>query len=182
MSVNDDVDLPWLTLEKAFIRNAVTADVPYLGTCLGAQLLAAALGARVHGGSPPEYGMHPITLAAQAADDPVLGGLSGSIDVFQWHGETFDLPSAAVQLASSSDYPYQAFRVGHLAYGLQFHLEVTGQLLATWLAVPQCLAEARRHLGHDADQQLTKQHAAADADLNRLARRIFDRWLTAIDA
>lgn len=119
-------------------------------------------------------------MTADAADDLVFGGLPGSLEVFHWHGETFDLPAGAVRLAGSPDYPNQAYRLGRLAYGLQFHLEVTGKLLATWLDVPQCLAEARQHLGHDADQQLTKQHTAADDDLNRLARSIFGRWLTAI--
>jgi GMP synthase-like glutamine amidotransferase len=182
MSVNDDADLPWLTAEKAFVGAAVTADVPYFGTCLGAQLLAAALGARVYRAGPPEYGMYPVTMTADAAEDPVFAGVPGSVDVFQWHGETFDLPAGALRLAGSPDYPNQAYRVGRLAYGLQFHLEVTRDLLATWLTVPQCLTEIRQHLGHDADQQLTKQHTAADDDLNRLARVLFDRWLAAVEA
>jgi GMP synthase (glutamine-hydrolysing) len=179
MSVNDDDVLPWLAAEKQFVRAAVTADVPYFGTCLGAQLLAAALDAPVYPGLEPEYGMHAVTIVPEAADDPVFAGLTGAVDVFQWHGETFDLPVGADLLASSEDYPHQAFRVGRLAYGLQFHLEVTPELLATWLAVPQCRLEARQHLGHDAEEQLTKQVHTAQAGLRELARRIFHRWLAA---
>jgi GMP synthase (glutamine-hydrolysing) len=181
MSVNDDADLPWLTAEKHLVRAATTADLPYFGTCLGAQLLAAALGARVYRGPQPEYGMHPVTVAPAATDDPTFAGLADQIDVFQWHGETFDLPTGAVRLAGTPDYPNQAFRIGRLAYGLQFHLEVTPQLLATWLAVPQCLDEARQHFGNDADQHLTKQVQAAETRLADLARHIFHRWLAAID-
>ena len=182
MSVNDDATLPWLTAEKQFVDAAVAADVPYFGTCLGAQLLAAALGAPVYPGPEPEYGMHSVTLTSQAGQDPAFAGLSGAVEVFQWHGETFDLPAGAILLAGSRDYPHQAFRAGRLAYGLQFHLEVTPELLATWLAVPQCREEARHHLGHDAEEQLAKQVHAAEGSLRGLARHIFLRWLTAIDA
>jgi GMP synthase (glutamine-hydrolysing) len=180
MSVNDDRDLPWLTAEKQLVRSVMTADLPYFGTCLGAQLLAAALGACVYREGQPEYGIHPVTIAPEAARDPVFAGLPDQVNVFQWHGETFDLPADALRLAGSADYPNQAFRIGRLAYGLQFHLEVTPHLLGTWLAVPQCLAEAQRHLGHDADQQLTKQVRAAETQLRDLARHIFHRWLDAV--
>jgi GMP synthase (glutamine-hydrolysing) len=179
MSVNDDAVLPWLTGEKAFVRAAVTAGTPYLGTCLGAQLLAAALGAPVYRDGPPEYGMRPVTV--DAAGDPVLGGLPRSVDVFQWHGETFGLPAGAVRLASSPEYENQAYRVGRWAYGLQFHLEVSRELLATWLGVPQCLSEIQDHLGADAGEQLTKEHTAASSELDHLARQTFTRWLAAID-
>jgi GMP synthase-like glutamine amidotransferase len=181
MSVNDDIDLPWLVGEKRLIAAAVAADLPYFGTCLGAQLLAAAVGACVYRDAEPEYGMHPVTITPDAARDQVFADLPDQIDVFQWHGETFDLPAGAVRLASSADFPNQAFRIGRHAYGLQFHLEVTPALLATWLAVPDCLDEARRHLGHDADKQLTKQVQEAEPRLLALAGHIFHRWLAAID-
>lgn len=181
MSVNDDIDLPWLAAEKRLIAAAVAADLPYFGTCLGAQLLAAALGACVYRDGPPEYGIQPVIITPAAAGDPVFAGLPRQIDVFQWHGETFDLPAGAVRMAGSADYPNQAFRVGRRAYGLQFHLEVTRDLLATWLAVPDCLDEARRHLGHDADQQLTKQVRESETRLLSVARHIFERWLATVD-
>jgi GMP synthase-like glutamine amidotransferase len=176
MSVNDD--LPWLRTEKRFVGDAVSAGLPYFGTCLGAQVLAAAHGARVYRGPRPEYGMHTVTLTPAASREPLFAGLPADIEVFQWHGETFDLPTGAVRLAGTGDYPNQAFMIGRAAYGLQFHLEVTPGLLATWLAVPQCLAEAREHLGHDAADQLTTQVGDAPGHVGQ----VFHRWLdTVID-
>jgi GMP synthase-like glutamine amidotransferase len=177
MSVNDDADLPWLRDEKRFIAEAVAAGTPYLGACLGAQLLAAALGARVYPGPRPEYGMHAVELTSAAATDPVFGGLPAHLEVFQWHGETFDLPDGAVALAGSAGYPHQAMRVGERAYGLQFHLEVTVDLLDRWLAVPGCLAEARRALGPDAGDELRKELAVAEAGMLAVARHVCTNWL-----
>jgi GMP synthase-like glutamine amidotransferase len=178
MSVNDD--LRWLPAEKRLIADAISADIPYFGTCLGAQLLAAALGARVVKDGPPEYGLQPVSITPEGAGDPLFAGLPESLSVFQWHGETFELPAGGICLARSDDYPNQAFRIGRRAYGLQFHLEVTPELLDTWLAVPQCRDEARQHLGHDADEQLTKQVRTSGDQLLGVARHVFDRWLAAV--
>lgn len=180
MSVNDEAELPWLAQEKALVAAAVTADLPYFGACLGAQLLASALGAEVYRGPRPEYGMHTVVLSPAGQADPVFTGLATRLDVFQWHGETFDLPPGGVRLAGSPGLPNQAFRVGRRAYGVQFHLEVSGALLATWLDVPGCRDEARRELGHDAEALLAKQMHAADADMAALARLTFGRWLDLI--
>ena len=177
MSVNDEPRLPWLRDEKRLVQEAVRAGVPYLGACLGAQLLAAALGARVYPGPRPEFGVYPVHTTADAHSDPLFHGLPARLDVFQWHGETFDLPADAVRLAGSPGYPQQAFRAGDRAYGLQFHLEVTTDLLAKWLAVPACLDEARRHLGPTADERLTTQLQAVETAMLALARRLFARWL-----
>jgi GMP synthase (glutamine-hydrolysing) len=180
MSVNDDTRLPWLRGEKRLITEAVAAGTPYFGVCLGAQLLAAALGAPVYPGSRPEHGMHPVDLSAAARTDPVLGTVPARLDVFQWHGETFDLPAGAVALARSPGYPHQAIRAGDRAYGLQFHLEVSQELLAKWLAVPDCLAEAQRALGPDAQEQLTTQLQAAETEMLGHARRVMTAWLDLI--
>jgi GMP synthase-like glutamine amidotransferase len=176
MSVNDDTRLLWLRDEKTLIAEAVAAGTPYLGVCLGAQLLAAALGAPVYPGPRPEYGMHPVDLSPAARTDPVFGGVLPRLEVFQWHGETFDLPAGAVALAGSPGYPHQAIRVGDRAYGLQFHLEVSRELLAKWLAVPDCLAEAQRALGPDAEEQLTRQLQAAEIEMLAHARYIMTAW------
>jgi GMP synthase-like glutamine amidotransferase len=180
MSVNDDARLPWLRGEKTLITEAVAAGTPYLGVCLGAQLLAAALGAPVYRGPRPEYGMHPVDLSAAARTDPVLGAVPARLDVFQWHGETFDLPAGAIALAGSPGYPHQAIRAGDHAYGLQFHLEVSQELLGTWLAVPDCLAEAQRALGPDAQERLTAQLQAAETEMLGHARHIMTAWLDLI--
>ena len=122
MSVNDETELPWLVQEKQFIRAAIQQGVPVLGICLGAQLIASALGARVYAGRQREIGWFDIEAV------PHAGGTFAfplTATVFHWHGETFDLPAGAVHLARSAACEHQAFQIGTHAIGLQFHLETT---------------------------------------------------------
>jgi GMP synthase (glutamine-hydrolysing) len=130
MSVHDD--LTWLTEERALLRRAVEAGLPVLGVCLGAQQLAAALGAPVTEGPAPEYGIGEVHLATAALDDPVFGPAPSPLPCVHWHGDTFGLPEGAVRLAGNTAYENQAFRFGDRAYGLQFHVEVTASLVARW--------------------------------------------------
>lgn len=124
MGALDDADHPWLPEVRALLARAVAAGTPVLGVCLGAQLLAAALGARIRRGPAPEIGAGRVDLTAAAAHDPVLGVVDGAaLGVFHWHGDTFDLPDGATLLASSDRYAHQAFRVAR-AWGLQFHVEL----------------------------------------------------------
>jgi GMP synthase-like glutamine amidotransferase len=124
MGALDDADHPWLPDVRSLLARAVAAGTPVLGVCLGAQLLAAALGARIRRGPAPEIGAGRVRLTAAAARDPVLGVVGGGdLAVFHWHGDTFDLPDGALLLASSDAYAHQAFRVAH-AWGLQFHVEL----------------------------------------------------------
>jgi GMP synthase-like glutamine amidotransferase len=127
MSVNDEAELTWLAAEKAFIRQALTADKRVLGVCLGAQLIASALGQRVYPGAEKEIGWLPIY------GNTHLNGAAfhfpDQIDVLHWHGETFDLPAGAVLLASSEVCRHQAFQLGRSVIGLQFHLEANRALL-----------------------------------------------------
>ena len=111
MSANDDAELPWLTGEKQLVSDAVRAGKPYWGVCLGVQLLAASLGARVYPGPEPEVGLLPVSLTGEARSDPVFGEAPHELVTLQWHGDTFDLPDGAVRLASSPAYPNQAFRL-----------------------------------------------------------------------
>ena len=136
MSVHDEAEHPWLAGEKRWIAAAVRAGVPYFGVCLGAQLLAASLGAPVHTGQTPEVGVLPVAVTAAAGGDPVLGVLGEQFPALQWHGDTFGIPAGAVHLARSEAYPNQAFRFGETAYAVQFHVEVTGEMLAKWGHVP----------------------------------------------
>lgn len=122
MSVNDEATLPWLAPEKEFIRRHVAAGKPFLGICLGAQLLASALGARVYPQREKEIGWFPIE--GLPVRDPAAFRFPATAEVFHWHGETFDLPPGAVHLARSCACENQAFQVG-AAVGLQFHLETT---------------------------------------------------------
>jgi GMP synthase-like glutamine amidotransferase len=131
MSVNDDE--PYLRQEIEIIQRAVSIGRPILGVCLGAQLIAKALGARVYGNPVKEIGWYPVHWTDAAPGDRLLQGLSGSDTVFHWHGETFDLPLGAELLACSALCRHQAYRVGKNIYGLQFHLEVTPEMIADWL-------------------------------------------------
>jgi len=122
MSVNDPD--PWILEETAFIRSALQANHPMIGVCLGSQFMAKALGATVRSGKALEIGMTQIRLTDEGGKDQVFGAGSDTFDVFEWHGEIFDLPEACVPLAGSDIAPLQAFRYGERAYGLLFHLEM----------------------------------------------------------
>ena len=130
---------PFLEQECALISEMTRNRRPVLGVCLGAQLLAKSLGARVFPGLASEIGFGSVFLSPEARDDSVFAALGTEIPVFHWHGDSFDLPTGAILLASSSMYPHQAFRFGQCAYALQFHLEVD---LETWCAWRPYLSSA----------------------------------------
>ena len=181
MSVNDEEELPWLREEKRLIRDAVRAGTPYWGACLGAQLLAAALGARVYTGSAPEVGVLPVRLTDEALDDPVCAGLPRELLTLQWHGDTFDLPPGAVLLASSPAYPHQAFRVGR-AYGVQFHVEVSAEMAAEWARVPAYRDQLERVQGPGALDRLLADFDEARPAMLEHARGMFERFVDAVVA
>jgi len=130
MGVHDP--LPWLEDERLLLRAAVEAGLPVLGICLGAQQLAAALGAQVRRGPAPECGVGEVHLTAAALSDPVFGPAPTPLPCVHWHGDTMSLPPGAAHLARNDAYENQAFRVGARAYGLQFHVEVTASLVGHW--------------------------------------------------
>jgi len=130
MSVNEEDKFPWLVREKQFVRDAVVRGIPVLGICLGAQLIASALGTRVYKNREREIGWFPV----RAVPAPAAAfRFPAEFDAFHWHGETFDLPSGAVRLARSEGCENQAFQVGKNVIGLQFHLETTADLVANIL-------------------------------------------------
>jgi len=134
MSVHDELECPWLVEEKKFLREAINAGIPMLGICLGAQLLASALGAEVYKCSQKEIGWFDI------AKVPNTGfQFPDTITVFHWHGETFTLPEGAVQLARSAACEQQAFQYGKNIIGLQFHLETTQETIV--LMIENCHEE-----------------------------------------
>jgi GMP synthase-like glutamine amidotransferase len=122
----------WLADERALLRRAVENAMPVLGVCLGAQQLAAALGASVTPGPAPEEGVGEVHLTKEAISDPVFGPAPTPLPCVHWHSDTFGLPDDAVRLAGNEAYENQAFRIGARAYGLQFHVEVTASLVAHW--------------------------------------------------
>jgi GMP synthase-like glutamine amidotransferase len=137
MGVHDEAGHWWIGPERDLLRRSVAAGLPVLGVCLGAQQLAAALGAEVTTGPVEEVGAGRVELTAQGRRDPVLGpeyrGLSGTdVPCLQWHRDTFALPDGSVHLAATRMFPHQAFRVGGRVYGFQFHVEVDETLAAGW--------------------------------------------------
>jgi GMP synthase (glutamine-hydrolysing) len=131
MSVGDDAIYPWLATERQLIRDAIAADLPTLGVCLGAQQIAAAVGATVAPGPTPEVGWYRLA-ATDAARRDRLFGSTLPFSALQWHRDVFALPPGAVRLASSALYDTQAFRIGRRAYGLLFHLEVDAAMVEQW--------------------------------------------------
>ncbi|WP_329454279.1 type 1 glutamine amidotransferase [Streptomyces sp. NBC_01497] len=130
----DDAGFPSRAAEVALLRAALARDVPVLGVCLGAQLLAVAAGGRGRPGDGLQVGWGPVRLSAEAAGDPLFADAPGELRVLHWHGDTMDLPPGAVLLASCDRYAAQAFRVGAAAWGLQFHIEVDGPAVDVFAA------------------------------------------------
>lgn len=127
MSVNDEDVNPWLVAEKQFIRNCIEAGKAVLGICLGSQLIASALGAKVYRNSEKEIGWFPV-MGIEPPDSSTFR-FPYTFEVFHWHGDTFDLPKSAILLASSEATKNQAFQLGKSTIGIQFHPEATPSLL-----------------------------------------------------
>ena len=132
MGAYETIAHPHLLDEQHLLEDAVARGLPVLAICLGSQLLAAALGARVYPGPDPEIGVGDVRLTAEGEADPLLGPAGPKFQAMHWHGDTFDLPPEAVHLASTRAYKHQAFRVGDRAWGLQFHVELDGGLAREW--------------------------------------------------
>jgi GMP synthase-like glutamine amidotransferase len=147
-----------------------------LGVCLGVQLLAASLGARVYPGQTPEIGLLPVALTAEGHDDPVFGGVSEELVTLQWHGDTFDLPDGAVRLASSPAYENQAFRFER-AYGVQFHLEVSTEMVREWAEVPAYITALERTLGVEGAPAFLTAIEERAQTMRAEGRALFERWL-----
>jgi GMP synthase (glutamine-hydrolysing) len=145
MNVEETDRYPALAAEREWLAEAAERDMPVLGICLGAQLLARALGAEVRPGEGPEIGFAPVEV--HDPSDPILGSLAPSTEVLHWHGDVFDLPDGAQPLASSARTEHQAFRAGN-AWGVLFHPEADLALVKTWLAVPEMIEEARAAIGN----------------------------------
>jgi GMP synthase (glutamine-hydrolysing) len=141
MAVYEMDQHPYLVNEALFIDRAIKANKHVLGVCLGAQMVAHVLGAKVYPGAKKEIGWYEVELTPDGMGDPLMSALAipdrNVAQVFQWHGDTFDLPSATVRLASSDFFPNQAFRYSDRVYALQFHIEVTPAIVRDWLAQEQ---------------------------------------------
>lgn len=163
---------PWIADELRLINEALDAEKPVLGICLGSQLLAAALGANVYPGRRKEIGWFPVQLHPDMHRDPLFGDIGRTFTAFHWHGDVFDLPKNAASLGHSAVTLHQGFRFGRNAYGVLFHLEVTaeqvtsmlgafgGEVTAAGADAAGIAAEAARHL----------------PDLQALGAGVFDAW------
>jgi GMP synthase (glutamine-hydrolysing) len=162
MNVDEVERYPGLAAEREWLAEAAQRQMPVLGICLGAQLLARALGAEVRPGEGAEIGFAPAKIRDPA--DPIIGGLAPRTTVLHWHGDVFDLPGGAVPLGSSARTALQAFRRGN-AWGVLFHPEADTSLVEVWLAEREMVEEARNALGPDAPDDLRGQAGAAEDQL-----------------
>ena len=167
MSVNDD--LPYLRRELEVIAQAAARRQPVLGICLGAQLIAKAMGGRVYRNAEKEIGWFPVHFTPAAAQDPVLGGVGSTQELFHWHSETFDLPPGALPLASSALCRNQAFHIRNVLYGFQFHLEVTPEMIADWCTHDENCGDLKE-LSAPLDARKNQEN------LRRLSQHVFSRW------
>lgn len=165
---------PWLAAEAALIERAANAGRPVLGLCLGAQLIAQALGGRVFAGERREVGWLPVRLTEDGQDDPLFVGAPEELTVFHLHGDTYELPPDGVNLATSAAYEQQAFRWGELVYGFQFHLEFTEAIISRLATEP----DSQRYIteaGAD-PKQLVADSAKHVAALTEVADQVFGRF------
>jgi len=173
MGVYEEEKYPFIKKELELLESALKKRVPVLGVCLGAQLLARAAGGRVFKGDAKEIGWHRVALEAEAGSDRLFMGFPDEFTVFQWHGDTFDVPPGAIRLASSGPFPNQVVRVGPNAYGVQFHFEVTETMVAEWLAIN---SDEAKEAGGDAGAVLDEMRLKI-GEVNRLGETIFSRFL-----
>lgn len=174
----DQIDtFPNLQTEVAILREAVGREMSVLGICLGAQLLAKALGGSVSRNARPEIGWHDVELTAEGLVDPVLGAFAPRQEVFQWHEDGIALPAGATHLASSPVSAVQAFRYGEHAYGLQFHLEASRSLIERWLTVPDHQGVLAAESDHVDVTAIRRRADNAVRPLTELSRETFGRWV-----
>lgn len=160
MGVHEQHKFPHLKVEMKLIEAALKKGVPILGICLGSQLIAEVLGARVRVHHLPEFGWHEVKFSQEARKDSLFKSYKSSERIFQMHQDTFDIPSGAIHLASTEICDSQAFRYGENVYGLQFHLEVDEPMVHRWMRVPSNRKLILSHGGEKAvDQIITETHS-----------------------
>jgi GMP synthase (glutamine-hydrolysing) len=167
---------PFLRSETALLEKAIAAGRPVLGICLGAQLIAQVLGARVYPGEKREVGWAPVTLTADGRDDPLFAGGDETLTVFHLHGDTYELPPDGANLATSRVYEQQAFRWGEIVYGFQFHLEFTESIITRLAQEP----DSQRYMteaGADV-KQIVADTPAHVRDLTDTAQRVFENYFS----
>jgi GMP synthase-like glutamine amidotransferase len=174
MHVDQEDGHRWMAPEKEFIRRELDRGTPILGVCLGSQLLAEAAGARPHRIEPPEIGWYEIEITEAGAEDPLIGPLAPSVELFEWHHYAAPLPPGAVELARTPAC-VQAFRIdGKPAWGLQFHAEVTRTDLLSWLAAWDSSEASRTGLD---PERIRSESELRIEDQHEIGRGIAERFL-----
>jgi GMP synthase-like glutamine amidotransferase len=171
---------PWLVGEKALIREAVAdRGMPFLGLCLGHQLLACALGGDCQPGTP-EIGVMPVLLTEEGVASTFFDGVDSPLHALQWHSaEVTKLPEGATVLATSDACAVQAMSWGPRAMSMQFHMEVESDTVGNWAEIPEYAAALQKALGPDGLAIMDKACADSMADFNRTAERVYINWLQA---
>ena len=167
MNVYEEDKYPFIKEENVFLRGILERGIPFMGICLGGQLIAKASGSKVGRSPEKEIGFLPVQLTAAGKKDPLFQGVAGALDVFQWHEDMFEVPAAGTLLASSPACPHQAFRAGQCAYGVQFHIEITDQSIREWSeayfpAGDLTFAEKKKAMLADYQKKKDQFHDVAD--------------------
>lgn len=173
----DDQQYPYLEDEKKQIRRAVEQDLPILGICLGAQLLSLALGGTVQKHHTSELGFYQVELTDSGKADPLFQGLPGYQQIYHWHSDVFSLPGEAIQLAINQIAENQAFRYGKWAYGLQYHIELTPDMLDTWLNHPDFREEASKIAGPAALEHIEQERSTLYPIYSDQTKLVFENFL-----
>jgi len=175
MGVNDEAAIPWIKAEKQLIRDSITAGKKVLGVCLGAQLIASALGARVYRNAEREIGWMEILRTPEAAAHPLGSALPERYEVFHWHGDTFDLPPGAVHLAESDGCKHQAFALGTNVLAFQFHIEMTPEWAAKLIDGCRNELSPARYVQSAAEIAApAERFAAMNERMSAMLTRLFD--------
>jgi GMP synthase-like glutamine amidotransferase len=168
---------PYLVQEQAYIQQLIARNVPTLGICLGAQLIASALGARVYQHTLEEIGFYDVEITVAGQQDPLFAGFTTTLKVFHWHEDTFDLPVGTTLLNTHPDARHQAFRYGANTYGVQYHIELDQTILNTWLDDPSLKESILTYHGPATYHALLQEKEVDFSTYRMQSDRLFENFL-----